>query len=72
MSNTQVVGTESNTVVESPKAPSKADIARGIFAEMQGATRKDVIARFMSEARLTKAGAATYYQNFKAKAKAGK
>jgi hypothetical protein len=56
-------------VVCLPTAPaetkSKADLARGIFAEMHGqpnVARKDIIARFIAEAGLTKAGAGTYYQ----------
>ena len=45
---------------------SKASVAREIFALNFGkVARKDVIALFMSEAGLTKAGAATYYQKFK-------
>ena len=48
---------------------SKADIARKIYQEMMDGNnhpvRKDVIARFMSEAGLSKAGAATYHYNIK-------
>ena len=53
-----------NTTTTTPV--SKASVARAIFAEDFGrVARKDVIARFMAEAGLTKAGAATYYQKFK-------
>lgn len=67
MANVQTVETGSTGTPEAVKSPSKADVARGIFVEMKGSPRKDVIARFISEAKLTKAGAATYYQNFKSK-----
>lgn len=70
MSDVNVVETTETATPVAPKAPSKADVARAIFAEMTGAARKDVIARFISEAGLTKAGAATYYQNLKKAAKA--
>ena len=45
---------------------SKADAARAIFKKMFGKKnigRKDIIAAFMKEAKLSKAGASTYYQN---------
>lgn len=42
----------------------KVDIARRIYQEMLGSDRLVVISRFMSEAGLSKAGAATYYSNF--------
>lgn len=53
-----------------PKTPrrakvSKKDIATTIFCEMEGAPRKDVIKRFVSEAGLTESGASTYYQAIK-------
>lgn len=44
---------------------SKTAIAKRIFAEMTGKTRKEVIERFITEAELTPAGASTYYANFK-------
>lgn len=49
----------------SPKL-SKKDLAANVFAEMAGpgVPRKDVIAAIMGVADLSKAGAATYYQNF--------
>lgn len=53
-------------------APTKADLAREIFAKMYGkpnVARKDVINAFIAEAGLTKAGAGTYYQNFTKKLK---
>lgn len=43
----------------------KKDVAVEIFKSMEGAKRKEVIARFMDEAGLTKAGAGTYYYNIK-------
>lgn len=45
---------------------NKAAIAREIFNEVgTSLPRKDVITRFVNEAKLTPAGAATYYQNMK-------
>jgi hypothetical protein len=44
---------------------SKTAIAKRIFAEMAGKSRKEVIERFITEAELTPAGASTYYANFK-------
>ena len=53
-------------------AANKADKARAIFADAYAQTpvpqRKEIINRMVAEAGLTKAGAATYLQNFKAKA----
>jgi hypothetical protein len=48
---------------------NKAAVARAIFNEV-GTTqpRKEVIARFKAEAKLTDSGAATYYQNMKKEA----
>lgn len=47
-------------------AASKASVARQIFNSAAPDTpRKDILARFQSDAGLTKAGAATYYQNMK-------
>lgn len=54
-----------------PAAPKKADKARAIFAEMYAQSpvpaRKDMLARVQAEAQLTKAGSATYLQNYKTK-----
>lgn len=44
---------------------SKKDIAVRIWDANPNLSRAEVIALFMSEAMLTKAGAGTYYQNFK-------
>lgn len=52
---------------KTPRGPSKADKAREIYISMPGASRKAVIARFVSECGLTQAGASTYYQNIKGK-----
>lgn len=57
------------TAKDKNKAPTKREIAEAIFNEMKGAARKDILARFMTEADLTKAGAATYYYNLTKKYK---
>lgn len=54
-------------VVKTPRGPSKADLAREIYASMPGASRRAVIERFVKEVGLTTAGASTYYQNIKGK-----
>ncbi len=54
------------------KKASKMAIATDIYNRMikqKDVTRKDIIAKFMEEAKLTKAGARTYFQLIKAKKK---
>jgi len=84
LDKSQVVDAEEETFV-SPTAPvilqpvetkvNKAEVARNIFKEMwpkvltKELARKDVIKRFIDEAGLTVAGAATYYQKETAKLK---
>jgi hypothetical protein len=55
---------------------SKSAIAAKIYKEMADSetnyTRKDILAKFMTEAGLTEAGAATYYYNITKKAKEAK
>lgn len=54
---------------QSQQGVNKAAVAREIFnATASDVPRKDVLQRFMAEAGLTKAGAATYYQNMKKEA----
>ena len=72
--------TNKETIAAAPSAAvaatviTKADKARAVFADCypDGKTttvqRKDIINRMVAEAGLTKAGAATYLQNFKDKA----
>lgn len=75
MEQVQVSNTEAVATVVVESKPTKASLARPIFVEMYGqpgVARKDIIARLIKDAGLTKAGAATYYQNFVAKRKAGK
>lgn len=54
-----------------PAAPeagplSKADIARALFKKMHGKnTRQEILKAFQDDAKLTPAGSATYYANFK-------
>ena len=53
-------------VVEVVKeGPTKKDLAREVWAEMAGMKRALVINAMMARAGLSKAGASTYYQNFK-------
>ena len=60
--------------IQAVAAATKADKARAVFADCykDGKTttvqRKDIIARLIGEAGLTKAGAGTYLQNMKDKA----
>lgn len=46
---------------------SKMALAIAIFQKSPNAVRKDVIAKFISEAGLTKAGSSTYFQLIKKK-----
>lgn len=63
--------TQTAAVVSTPAADNKAAKARVIFGEMFAQNprpaRKDMIARAVSEAGLTPAGAATYLQTYKSK-----
>jgi len=56
-------------VVSEDKPIKKVDIARTIYdREIKlGTSRKQIIELFINEAGLTKAGAATYYNNFHSK-----
>lgn len=46
---------------------TKTEIAEAIYLKMKGNARKDIIAEFIDKAKLTVAGAGTYYSNFKKK-----
>lgn len=68
-----------NTAAATPKAPSKMDQAKELYAKIKTETlaegdsvRKQFIARAQSEIGLTKAGAITYYNNIRGAAEAGK
>jgi hypothetical protein len=53
-----------------PKAPIKMGIASAIYQRMskqQDVTRKQILEQFVAEAKLSAAGASTYYQLIKAK-----
>lgn len=56
-------------VVKKTKRGNKGAIAEQLFIEMneQQASRKDIIAAFIEQAGMTKAGATTYFHNFKKK-----
>ncbi len=47
------------------KAPSKAELARKLYAEAEDKSRKVITQRFVTELGLTTAGANTYYNNIK-------
>jgi hypothetical protein len=53
-----------------PKAPTKMEIASTIYLRMskqKDMTRKQIVEQFVAEAKLSAAGASTYYQLIKAK-----
>ncbi|MDN2675110.1 hypothetical protein OX459_27290 [Janthinobacterium sp. SUN026] len=53
-----------------PKAPTKMEIASAIYVRMskqKDMTRKQIVEQFVAEAKLSAAGASTYYQLIKAK-----
>jgi hypothetical protein len=68
-----VIATAASQVetITTPKAETKADKARAIFAECYSMNpvpqRKDILARIQNEAGCTKAGSATYLQIYKDK-----
>ncbi|NTX27346.1 hypothetical protein HT746_09415 [Burkholderia pyrrocinia] len=53
-----------------PTTPTKMGLATEIYKRMRAVkdvTRKDIIEKFITEVKLTKAGASTYYQMIKDK-----
>lgn len=53
-----------------PATPTKMELATEIYKRMRtvkDVTRKDIIEKFITEVKLTKAGASTYYQMIKDK-----
>lgn len=53
-----------------PKAPTKMEIASAVYTRMsrqKEVTRKQIVEQFVVEAKLSPAGASTYYQLIKAK-----
>nr|WP_229263453.1 hypothetical protein [Duganella dendranthematis] len=53
-----------------PKAPTKMVMASAIYLRMskqKDVTRKQIVEQFVTEAKLSAAGASTYYQLIKAK-----
>ena len=53
-----------------PKTPTKMEIASAIYLRMskqKDMTRKQIVEQFVTEAKLSAAGASTYYQLIKAK-----
>ncbi|MFL6645367.1 MAG: hypothetical protein ACJ8GM_13780 [Paraburkholderia fungorum] len=53
-----------------PATPTKMELATEIYKRMRSVkdvTRKDIIEKFITEVKLTKAGASTYYQMIKDK-----
>ena len=59
---------EESVIIED-KPKKKVDIARALYDNgiKTGLVRKQIIELFINEAGLTKAGAATYYNNFQSK-----
>ena len=52
------------------KAPTKMEVASAIYSRMsrqRDVTRKQIVEQFVTEAKLSAAGASTYYQLIKAK-----
>lgn len=62
---------EHPTLPKNNESSSKAERARAIYINLHkaGKTRKDIIKEFIDVVGLTKAGAATYYQNISKKVK---
>ncbi len=56
------------TTKKVPVELTKREVAQGIFdTHFQKMARKDILVMFQNEAKLTKAGSATYYANMKRK-----
>jgi hypothetical protein len=55
------IATKKETKVRKERTGTKMEAAMEIMQENDGKSRKEIIALFMSKAKLTKAGAATYY-----------
>lgn len=67
---TQKATADSEAKKAEVKVPVKMEIATAIYLRMQkikNVTRKEIIDEFVKEAKLSKAGASTYYQLIKAK-----
>lgn len=57
-------------VEKTPKASTKMEVASAIYSRMsrhKDVTRKQIVEQFVTEAKLSAAGASTYYQLIKAK-----
>lgn len=79
MSTAEMMGTEVKSITEGSsaakaeekrKAPTKMKIASSIYLRMskeKNMTRKQIVEQFVLEAKLSPAGASTYYQLIKAK-----
>ncbi|WP_016834608.1 hypothetical protein [Herbaspirillum lusitanum] len=68
-SNKSVVEKIGEGQKEKPAERTKMDIATEIYKQMmktKGVTRKEVLEKFILEAKLSKAGASTYFQLIKA------
>jgi len=60
----------SSKAEKKPKVPTKMEIASSIYMRMskqKDMTRKQIVEQFVAEAKLSAAGASTYYQLIKAK-----
>nr|WP_255758257.1 hypothetical protein [Massilia sp. erpn] len=63
-------GSQAIKAEKKPKAPTKMEIASAIYLRMskqKDVTRKQIVEQFVVEAKLSAAGASTYYQLIKAK-----
>jgi len=66
----QTTTADSNDKKAKTQAPVKMEIVTEIYLRMhknKNVTRKEIIDEFVKEAKLSKAGASTYYQLIKAK-----
>ncbi|KGV56950.1 hypothetical protein WT77_24275 [Burkholderia stagnalis] len=69
-SNSTGNNTAAKAAQATPIAPTKMELATEIYKRMRtvkDVTRKDIIEKFITEVKLTKAGASTYYQMIKDK-----
>lgn len=67
----ETAASEGNADNTAPRAATKMEIATEIYQRMskqKDVTRKQIVEQFVTEAKLSAAGASTYYQLIKAKA----
>lgn len=69
-STSDTAANEGNADRKTPREPTKMEIATAIYlhlSKQKNVTRKEIVEQFVAKAKLSAAGASTYYQLVKAK-----